>query len=171
VSGPVIALNGTERRLFGVYVDGDRLRCRPTGWIQLGAGAQMAVAAAFLLLLRKLGTGRSLLVGVAAALAIGAWGLLMWLGTVYASRDGLRIIWFGVRRIHWDQVDGFTVSSCAPIWAPGFPPFEVVCVRLRDGRSVTLWPTRSAAVAIGDAPSAAAAQCGLLERYRATLSV
>ena len=142
------------RTLFGVRRDGDTLRLRPTGWIQLGTGAQMAVAGAFFLLLHRLGAERQLLVGVAATVVVGLWGLFQWLGTVFVAPDGLRVWWLGIRRIPWDRIEGF----------------EVVVVSRRGGRAVTLWPTRSAAVPVAGAPSAAAAQCGLLEGYRATLS-
>jgi hypothetical protein len=159
-----------RRSLFGVRRDGDTLRLRPTGWIQLGTGAQMAVAGAFFLLLHKLGAERQLLVGVAATVVVGLWGLFQWLGTVFVSPDGLRVWWLGFRRIPWDRIEGFDVVSRSPVWASGWPPFEVVVVSRHGGRAVTLWPTRSAAVPVAGAPSAAAAQCGLLERYRATLS-
>jgi hypothetical protein len=109
------------------------------------------------------------LVGLAAAFALGVWGALLWAGTVFVSPDGLRVWWFGVRRIPWERVDGFEVSTRTPIWASGYPPLQVVSVRLRDGRSLTLWPARSAAVPVAGAASAAAVQCGLVERYRATL--
>ena len=156
--------------LFGVRRAGDTLRLRPTGWVQLGAGAQMTVAGALFLLLHKLGGERHLLLAVAATVVVGLWGLFQWLGTVFVAPDGLRVWWLGVRRIPWDRVEGFEVVSRSPVWASGWPPFEVIVVSQRDGRAVTLWPTRSAAVPVAGAPSAAAAQCGLLERYRATLS-
>jgi len=158
------------RALFGVRRDGDTLRLRPTGWIQLGTGAQMAVAGAFFLLLHRLGAERQLLVGVAATVVVGVWGLFQWLGTVFVAPDGLCVWWLGIRRIPWDRIERFEVVSRSPVWASGWPPFEVVVVSRRGGRAVTLWPTRSAAVPVAGAPSAAAAQCGLLERYRATLS-
>jgi hypothetical protein len=164
------ALTDAERRLWGVRRDRDTLRLRPTGWVQLGAGAQMAVAGALFLLLHKLGAERRLLVGVAATVVVGLWGLFQWLGTVFVSPEGLRMWWLGIRRIPWERVEGFEVVSRAPAWASGWPPFEVVVVARRGGRPVTLWPTRSTAVPVAGAPSAAAAQCGLLERYRATLS-
>jgi hypothetical protein len=103
------------------------------------------------------------------AFVVGVWGLLLWAGTVFVSREGLRVWWFGVRRIPWDRVEGFAVSVRAPVWASGWPPFHVVSVRLRTGGSLTLWPTRSTAVPAAGDESAASAQCGLLERYRATL--
>jgi len=165
------ALTDAERRLWGIRRDGDTLRLRPTGWVQLGTGAQIAVAGAFFLLLNKLGAERRLLVGVAASVVVGLWGLFQWLGTVLVSPEGLRVWWLGVRRIPWEQVEGFAVVTRAPLWAAGWPPFEVVEVSIRGGPAVTLWPTRSAAVPVAGAASAAAAQCGLLERYRATLSV
>jgi hypothetical protein len=164
------ALTDAERRLWGIRRDGDTLRLRPTGWVQLGTGAQIAVAGAFFLLLNKLGAERRLLVGVAASVVVGLWGLFQWLGTVLVSPEGLRVWWLGVRRIPWEHIEGFAVVTRAPLWAAGWPPFEVVEVSIRGGPAVTLWPTRSAAVPVAGAASAAAAQCGLLERYRATLS-
>ena len=165
------ALTDAERRLWGIRRDGDTLRVRPTGWVQLGTGAQIAVAGAFFLLLNRLGAERRLLVGVAASVVVGLWGLFQWLGTVLVSPEGLRVWWLGVRRIPWEHIEGFAVVTRAPLWAAGWPPFEVVEVSIRGGPAVTLWPTRSAAVPVAGAASAAAAQCGLLERYRATLSV
>jgi hypothetical protein len=164
------ALTDAERRLFGVQTQRDEVRLRPTGWLQLGSGAQMAVAGALFLLLVRLGRGRALLAGVAAAGAVGLWALLLWVGTVVASPDGLRVWWFGFRRIPWDQIEAFDVLARAPWWASGWPPFLVVSARMRDGRSVTLWPARSTEAAVAGAESAAAVQCGLLERYRATLA-
>ena len=158
-----------DRRLWGVHRDGDTLRLRPTGWVQLGTGAQMAVAGAFFLLLHRLGAERQLLVGVAASVVVGLWGLFQWLGTVFVTPDGLRVWWLGLRRIPWDRVEGFEVVSRAPVWASGWPPFQVVVVAQRGGRAFTLWPTRSAAVPVAGADSAAAVQCGLLEGYRASL--
>ena len=163
------ALTDAERGLFGVHADRAGLRLRPTGWMQLGTGAQMAVAGAFLLLLHKLGSGRSLLVGVAAAFVVGVWGVLLYAGTVFARPDGLRVWWLGFRRIPWDRVVRFDVETRAPLWASGWPPFEVVTMTLRDGSAVTLWPARSADMPVAGATSAAAVQCGLLARYRATL--
>jgi len=163
-------LADAERRLWGVRRDRDTVRLRPTGWVQLGAAAQIAVAGAFFLLLHKLGTERQLLVGVAATVVVGLWGLFQWLGTVFVSPAGLRVWWLGLRRIPWNDVEGFDVVSRSPAWASGWPPFQVVVVTRHGGRAVTLWPTRSAAVPVAGADSAAAVQCGLLERYRATLS-
>ena len=164
-----LAVTDAERRLFGVHTERGELRLRPTGWSQLGSGAQMAVAGAFFVLLNKLGSGRQVLLGLAVAFVVGVWGLLLWAGTVFVTPEGLRVWWFGVHRIPWDEVESFGVSTRAPAWASGWPPFEVVGVRLRTGRSVTLWPTRSTAVPAAGAANAASAHCGLLERYRATL--
>jgi hypothetical protein len=58
----------------------------------------------------------------------------------------------------------------APWWASGWPRFDVVVVDLRDGRTITLWPTRSGGEPSEFMASPANVQCGLLERYRETLA-
>jgi hypothetical protein len=164
-----LALTDAERKLFGVHQRDDTLVLRPSGWMQLGAAAQIAIALAFLALLDRLGARRQLLVGVAAACAVVVMALFQGLGTVVADRQGITMWWFGRRRIPWDQVGSLAVGSHAPWWGGGWPPFDVVDVTLRDGSRVTLWPTRSGPPPAEGRPSIAAVQCGLLERYRATL--
>ena len=82
--------------------------------------------------------------------------------------DGLTLWWLGRRPIPWDDVESVRVVSHSPWWGGGWPPFDVVDVTERNGKTVTLWPTRSGPAIAGHA-SPAALQCGLLERYRATL--
>jgi hypothetical protein len=162
-------LTDAETRLWGVHQRGDVLYLRPSGWMQLGAAAQIAISVAFLALLYKLGAQRQLLVGVAAAFGVALVALVQGLGTVIVGNDGLTVWWIGRRRIAWDDVASVQLVSHSPWWGGGWPPFDVVDVTLRDGETVTLWPTRSGPPVAGR-PSPAAVQCGLLERYRATLA-
>jgi len=155
--------------LWGVHYEGTTLRLRPTGWQQLGAVAQMAVAGAFFLLLSRLGAERQLLVGVAAAFVVGLWGLLQWAAAVVARPDRLTMWWLRRRSIPWKEIQAIAVVERAPWWAAGWPPFEVVAVTRRSGGTVTLWPTRSG-VSTETTPSPAAVQCRLLERYHATVA-
>jgi len=149
-----LALTSDEDRLWGIRLDGDLVTLRPTGWLQLGALAQVGIACAFLMLLYRLGAQRQLLVGVAAAFLVVAMAAFQGMGTVVATPQGLTRWWFGRRRVFWDQIESF----------------EVVDATLRDGTTLTLWPTRSAQPRVEGRPSPAAVQCGLLERYRATLA-
>ena len=87
-----------------------------------------------------------------------------------ATRGGLTRWWFGRRLIFWDQIASFGVATHTPWWGGGWPPFDVVDATLRDGTTITLWPTRSVQSEVAGRPSIAAVQCGLLERYRATLA-
>src|SRR5262245_18974406 len=164
-----LALTDAERRCWGIRLDDDVLTLRPTGWMQLGALAQIGIAGAFLMLLYRLGAQRQLLVGVAAAFGVVAMAAFQGLGTVVATPQGLTRWWFGRRRVFWDRIATFEVRTHTPWWGGGWPPFEVVEATLPDGTTLTLWPTRSGPPVDGR-PSAAAVQCGLLERYRATLA-
>ena len=165
-----LALTSDEDRLWGIRLDGDLVTLRPTGWLQLGALAQIGIACAFLMLLYRLGAQRQLLVGVAAAFLVVAMAAFQGMGTVVATPQGLTRWWFGRRRVFWDQIESFEVKTQTPWWGGGWPPFEVVDATLRDGTTLTLWPTRSAQPRVEGRPSPAAVQCGLLERYRATLA-
>jgi hypothetical protein len=164
-----LVLTDAEQRLWGVRQRDDSLTLRTSGWMQLGACAQIAIAVAFLALLDRLGARRQLLVGVAAALTVIAMAVFQGLGTVVARPDGLTRWWFGRREIPWDRVQSFRVGSHSPWWGGGWPPFDVVDVTLHDGSTITLWPTRSGPAPSEGRPSPAAVHCGLLERYRATL--
>ena len=164
-----LALTADEDRLWGVRLDREVVTLRPTGWVQLGAAAQIGIAVAFLMLLYRLGAQRQLLVGVAAAFAVVAMALLQGMGTVVATPQGLTRWWFGRRRVYWDQIVSFEVRTQTPWWGGGWPPFDVVDANLRDGTTLTLWPTRSGQPQVAGRISAAAVQCGLLQRYRATL--
>ena len=163
-----IALTDAETRLWGIRRRGDALTLRPSAWMQLGAAAQITIAVAFLALLHRLGAQRQLLVGVAAAFAVVLMALFQGLGAVVVKPDGLTTWWFGRQQIPWDEVETFRVGAHSPWWGGGWPPFDVVEVSLRDGKTITLWPTRSGAATDGR-ESPATVQCGLLERYRATL--
>jgi hypothetical protein len=164
-----LALTPDEDRLWGIRLDGDVVTLRPTGWQQLGALAQVGIACAFLVLLYRLGAQRQLLVGVAAAFLVVVMAAFQGMGSVEAIPAGLTRWWFGRRRVFWDQIESFEVATHTPWWGGGWPPFDVVDANLRDGTTLTLWPTRSGQSQVAGRPSAAAVQCGLLERYRATL--
>jgi len=164
-----LALTETETRLWGVHQRGDALYLRPSGWMQLGSVAQISIAVVFLALLYKLGAQRQLLVGVAGAFGVALVALVQGVGTVTAKPDGLTVWWIGRRRIPWDDVDAVRLASHSPWWGGGWPPFDVIDVTRRDGTAITLWPTRSGP-AIDGRPSPASVQCGLLDRYRATLA-
>jgi hypothetical protein len=165
-----LALTRAEDRLWGVRLAGDTLTLRPTGWQQLGALAQVGIAGAFLMLLYELGAQRQLLVGVAAAFLVVVTAVFQGTGTVVATPDGLTVWWFGRSRIPWDQVDFFKVDAHSPWWGGGWPPFDVVDATLRDGSTVTLWPTRSGPSEAADRPSPAMVQRDLLQRYRETFA-
>ena len=76
-----LALTSDEDRLWGIRLDGDMVTLRPTGWLQLGALAQVGIACAFLMLLYRLGAQRQLLVGVAAAFLVVAMAAFQGMGT------------------------------------------------------------------------------------------
>jgi hypothetical protein len=164
-----LALTDAETRLWGVHQNADAVYLRPSGWMQLGAVAQIGISVAFLLLLHRLGAQRQLLVGVAAAFGVALVALIQGLGTVIVTPEGLTVWWLGRRRIRWDDVESVQLASHAPWWGGGWPAFDVIDVTRRDGKTITLWPTRSGPPIEGR-PSPAAVQCGLLERYRATLA-
>ena len=169
MNGP-LTLTDAEHRSWGVRLDGDVLTLRPTGWLQLGALAQVGIAGVFLMLLYRLGAQRQLLVGVAAAFGVVVMAAFQGMGTVVATPQGLTRWWFGRRRFFWDQIVSFEVRTHTPWWGGGWPPFDVVDATLRDGTTLTLWPTRSGQAQVAGRVSPAAVQCGLLERYRATLA-
>ncbi|HEY5015102.1 MAG TPA: hypothetical protein VIK61_20620 [Acidimicrobiia bacterium] len=171
-----LVLTPAERMLWGVGYQDGVLRLRTTGWRQVLGGVHLLVFGVFVPWAAFADHWNSvqLVLGAVWLAATLLLYLQMWVGTVVVEPDGLTVRWFVARRFSWERVDYLQVVEKRPYWGDMGTWFavDVIDLALRDGRHVTLWPTRSSnhGPGGGDDPSAASLKLHLLMRYRDALA-
>jgi len=164
------ALLPEERSLWAVRFAGDTLRIGTDGWRRAGGLLCFAAAAGFTAAAIVLPTAGPRLLCVLIGVYLLSFAVLWAFGSIVATPDGITRRWLGVKNIPWDELDYLQVVEEVPPWVLGFQWFEVAVIELstRDGRTLTLWPTRSSINALtgGGGPNTAQIKRNMLARYR-----
>ena len=120
-------MSANERMLWGVHYSDNVLRLRTTGARQ-AAGVLLVVALCVFTATGVLATtaptttifffktDSRIVFVLFGTLAILVATLLLLVGSVVATPDGIARRWFGVRRLRWDEVDDVRVVEKVPPW-------------------------------------------------------